>query len=594
MLAACGAGTEPAASIVEPEVAGQEAQATAAEPSASVAEDVQDHEDAEADVLESAEWVSIALNGDSISVDGAGATAEGGTVTITSPGTYSLAGSLTDGQVVVNAEDGVVGLVLNGVDINSSTGPAIHVISAQQAVIVLAEGTENHVSDGSSRANEGTEDEPNAAIFAMADLTISGSGSLAVDGNYNDGIATKDGLVVTGGTIAVRAQDDGLRGKDYLIVRGGEIAVDAGGDGLKADNDVDAGQGTVLIEGGRLDVTAGGDAIEVESAVTVADGELTLTSGGGHNSSVGESASAKGIKGLAGVTINDGTFSIDSADDAIHSNGSIVINGGTFLLSTGDDGMHADASLVINGGDIRVADSYEGIESAAITINGGEIRVVSSDDGINVAAGNDASGFAAGPGRGGGRGQVPGGGLPGQDAFVSGDNHLHIHGGYVAVDAYGDGLDVNGPIDMTDGMVLISGPTDSMNGALDYSGWFNVSCGLLVAAGSAGMAQAPSESSSQNSLLLGFNVTAASGTLIHIETSEGKDVLTFAPAKEYQTLVFSSSVLERGSTYDVYVGGSSTGEAVDGLYREGSYTSCTEYTVFTVSGVVTWIGGRAR
>jgi hypothetical protein len=621
LLVGCGASSETGSSVNEPAVTGQQAQAiaagpatteqgaqvTAAEPSAvaelseSVTEDIEDHADAEAEVLESSGSIPIVLSGDSITVDGEGATAAGSTVTITSPGTYRLAGSLADGQVIVDAEDGVVGLVLNGVDIRSCTGPAIYILSAQEAVIVLADNAENRVSDGGARANEGSEDVPTAAIFSMVDLTLSGSGSLEIDGNYQDGITSKDGLVVTGGTIAIRAIDDGIRGKDYIIVQGGELAVDAGGDGLKSDNEVDTSQGYVRIEDGNLDLTAGGDAIQAQTAVMVTAGELTLTSGGGHSSWVDENVSAKGIKGVASVTIDGGTFSIDSADDAIHSNGSIVINDGTFVLSTGDDGVHADATLEVNGGDIRVTDSYEGLESAAITINGGDIRVVSSDDGINSAGGKDESGFAAGPGRGGGHmpggrpgGGQPQGGWPGQDAFATGETYLHIHGGYVAIDAYGDGLDVNGPIEMTDGVVLISGPTENMNGALDYMGQFNISGGFLVAAGSAGMAQAPSGSSAQYSLLVNLNGTARAGTLVHIETSDGEPVLTFAPAKQYQSLVFSSSELEDGSTYDLYLGGSSSGEVSDGLYAEGSYTSGTEYTSFTVSDTVTWIGGRTR
>jgi hypothetical protein len=643
MLVGCGASSEMGSSTNQPAVIGQVAQTAAAEPTAteqetqvtvaeasavaepsavaelseSITENIEDHAEAEAEVLESSGSIPIVLNGDSITVEGEGATAAGSSVTITSPGTYSLSGSLADGQVIVDVEDGIVGLVLNGVDISSSTGPAIYILSAQEAVIVLADNTENQVSDGGARANEGTEDEPTAAIFSMVDLTISGSGSLEVDGNYQDGITSKDGLVVTGGAITIRSIDDGIRGKDYVIVQGGELAVNAGGDGLKSDNEVDTSQGYVRIEDGNLDVTAGGDAIQAQTAVMVTAGELTLVSGGGHSSWVDESASAKGIKGVASVTIDGGTFSIDSADDAIHSNGSIVINDGTFVLSTGDDGIHADATLQVNGGDIRVTDSYEGLESAVITINGGDIRVVSSDDGINVAAGNDGSGFAMGPGRGGGRGQMPGdgqgqfpgggqpqggrpgggqvqGGWPGQDAFAMGDNYLNINGGYIVIDAYGDGLDVNGPIEMTDGVVLISGPTENMNGALDYFGQFDISGGFLVAAGSAGMAQAPSQSSAQYSLLVSFNGTARAGTLVHIETSDGEQVLTFAPAKEYQTLVFSSSELEDGATYDVYLGGSSSGEASDGLYQGGSYTSGTEYTSFTVSDVVTWIGGRRR
>jgi hypothetical protein len=634
MLVGCGFGSETGSSTNQATVTGQVTQSNStqpaeteretqvaaansavAEPSAaaelseSVAENVEDHAEAEAEVLESSGSIPIVLNGDSITGDGEGATVAGSTVTITSPGTYSLSGSLGDGQVIVDVEDGIVGLVLNGVDVSSSTGPAIYILSAQEAVIVLEDNAENHVSDGSARANEGTEDEPTAAIFSMADLTISGNGSLEVDGNYQDGITSKDGLVVTGGAITIRSIDDGIRGKDYIIVQSGEIAVNAGGDGLKSDNEEDAARGYVRIEDGTLDVTAGGDAIQAQTAAMVIDGELTLVSGGGHSSRVDESASAKGLKGVASVTIDGGTFSVDSADDAIHSNGSIVINDGTFVLSTGDDGMHADETLEVNGGDIRITDSYEGLESAVITINGGDIRLVSSDDGINVSAGNDGSGFAMGPGRGGGRGQMPGGdqgqfpgggqpqgGWPGQDAFATGDNYLNIHGGYIVIDAYGDGLDVNGPIEMTDGVVLISGPTENMNGALDYSGQFNISGGFLVAAGSAGMAEAPSASSAQNSLLVGFNGTARAGVLFHIETADGEQVLTYAPAKEYQTIVISSPMLEVGSTYELYLGGSYAGEASDGLYEGGSYTpgDADAHTSVTLSDTVTWLGGRRR
>lgn len=611
--AAESAVAEPAGA--EPAVVEQEASATVAEGSSeaelseSIAENVEDHAEAEAEVLASSGSIPIVLDGDTITIAGNGAAADGSSVTITAPGTYSLSGSLADGQVIVNAEDGTVGLVLNGVDISSATGPAIYILNAQEAVIVLADGTENRVSDGDARADEGAEDEPTAAIFSMADLTISGNGSLEVEGNYQDGITSKDGLMVAGGAITIRSIDDGIRGKDYVIVQGGEITVNAGGDGLKSDNEEDATRGYVRVEDGTLDVTAGGDAIQAQTAVMVTAGELALSSGGGHSGWVDESVSAKGIKGVASVTIDGGTFAIDSADDAIHSNGSIVINDGTFVLSTGDDGIHADATLEVNGGDLRVTQSYEGLESALITINGGEIRVVSSDDGINVSAGNDGSGLMPGPGRGGGRGQMPGGdqgqvpgggqpqggrpgGWPGQDAFATGDNYLHINGGYIVVDAYGDGLDVNGPIEMTDGVVLISGPIENMNGALDYSGQFNISGGFLVAAGSAGMAQAPSESSDQSSLLVGFNGTVQAGALVHIEASGGDQVLTFAPTKQYQTLVFSSPELRDGITYDVYLGGSAAGEAGDGLYRDGSYTPGTEITSFTVSDVVTWMGGR--
>ena len=128
--------------------------------------------------------------------------------------------------------------------------------------------------------------------------------------------------------------------------------------------------------------------------------------------------------------------------------------------------MHADSTLTVNGGDIHITESYEGLESAVISINAGDIQIVASDDGINVAGGMDGSGMMRGMAPGGG--QRPGGG-PGQEVFAySGDYFLYINGGYAVIEAAGDGIDVNGAIEMTAVVVLVNGPTEQMNGALDY------------------------------------------------------------------------------------------------------------------------------
>ena len=546
------------------------------------------------DVLDITTATHITLNGDAIKVDGKGVTVDGSVATITAAGTYSISGSLADGQLIVNTKDKEpVNLILNGVTLSSSSSAPIAILDAEKAVIVLADGSKNTLSDGESYVfADPADDEPNAAIFSKSDLTINGSGSLTVAGNYNDGIASKDGLIIAGGTIIVNAVDDGIRGKDYLVIRDGQITVKAGGDGLKSDNAEDTAKGYISIENGALNITTGGDAIQAETDVAIADGTITLSSGGGNQGSLAEDASAKGIKGLVSVVIDGGTFAIDSADDAIHSNNSIIVNGGSFVIATGDDGLHADATLKVNGGDIRITDSYEGIESAVITINDGDIHVVSSDDGLNVAGGIDSSGMGGRPGPGGRPGR---GGGAGQDAFTySGSQYLYINGGYTVVDAAGDGIDVNGAIEMTDGVVIVNGPTQQMNGALDYDAYFKVTGGFLVAAGSSGMAQAPSASSTQNSLLLNLNGTTEAGALLHIQTSDGQGILTFASTKPYQSIAFSSPELVQGATYDVYYGGSTTGTAQDGLYQDGEYTPGTEYTSFTVSSAVTTIGGRVR
>lgn len=155
------------------------------------------------------------------------------------------------------------------------------------------------------------------------------------------------------------------------------------------------------------------------------------------------------------------------------------------------------------------------------------------------------------------------------------------------IDAAGDGIDVNGSIEMTKGVVIINSPLSNMDSALDYDRSFKITGGLMVAAGSSGMAQAPDMSSTQYSVSINFRTALSSGTLVHIQTDEGEGILSFAPTKTYQSIVFSSPELKKGSAYDVYYGGISTGTEKDGLYGDGIYTPGTQYTSFTISGIVT-------
>lgn len=525
-------------------------------------------------------WTNIALQGDTITVEGDGAAVEGSIVTITQAGTYSISGSLINGQIVVDTEDeDIVWLVLNGVQIHHETGAAIAILDANQAVVELAAGTENSLSDGATyQFADPEDDEPNAVLFSKADLTITGTGSLQVEANYNDGIASKDGLVITDGTIAIQAVDDGIRGKDYLVVQTGTISINAGGDGLKSDNEDDLEKGFIAIQDGILHITAGGDAIQAETSIGIIDGELVLTAGGGSTAMLADDASAKGIKAGTIIEISGGTYTIDTADDAIHTNGSLTISGGDFTLATGDDGLHADVSLTINAGTIRITDSYEGIESAVISINGGRIHLVASDDGINVS--DDSTGGAM---------QRPPRGQQGSTTYT-GSTYLYINGGYTVVDAGGDGIDVNGAIEMTDGVVIVNGPTMNMNGALDYDGYFNLTGGTLVAAGSSGMAQMPGASSTQPAVLVYFSSTQAAGTAVSVISSTGDPLFTFVPTKAFQSLVFSLPTLQTGTSYDIYLGGTAVTQATDGFAYGSGATGGTIYTSVSVNSVMTTVG----
>jgi len=546
-----------------------------------------------ASTVDSADVSTIKLEGTLIALEGSGATVEDTTITITAAGTYNISGTLDDGQIVVDTQDKeTVVLVLDGADIACSTSAPIYVANAEKTVVTLADGTENVVTDGDAYVLVDLEsDEPNAAIFSKDDLTINGTGSLTVYANYNNGIVSKDDLKITGGELTVTAVNDGIKGKDSVAVKDGTITVNAGSDGIQATNQEDTEKGFVAIEGGTLNITAGLDGVQAETQIAVSSGTVTISSGGGsaNSSSNGggmwnsrgmtnnasSAESTKGMKAAVDVLITGGTINIDSSDDALHSNDSLTIAGGEITLASGDDGIHADATLEINGGNLSITQSYEGIESAVVTINDGTIHIVSSDDAINVAGGADGSSI---------------GGRPGQNEFASGNYHLYINGGYIAIDAGGDGLDSNGSITMTQGLVLVNGPTNDGNGALDCNGTFDITGGFLVAVGSSGMAEAPSVSSTQYSILYNWESQQAAGTPVHIETEDGQAVLTFVPTKIYQSVVLSSPDLQNGSTYVLYTGGSATGTVTDGLYKDGTYTAGTQVASLTISSMVTSAG----
>ncbi len=533
----------------------------------------------------------IDLHGSSAAIDGSGASAANSTVTITAAGTYILSGTLSDGQIIVSAgQKDKIHLVLSGVTLACSNSAPIYTKQAAKTIVTLAEGTTNSVSDGATYKNASEEGAPDAVIFSQSDLTINGTGNLIVNGKYKNGIGTKDDLVITGGTINVTAANDGLRGRDSVAVKDGTLTIQTKNDGIQSNNNEDKDKGWISLDGGTFTINADKDCIQAETILQINGGKFSLTSGGGaitnskaHNDLPGggisktaateeETESTKALKAGTGVGISNGVLTIDSADDAIHSNVDVAIKGGTLNISTGDDAIHADSHVSIDGGTIKAVKSYEGLEGAFITINGGNISLVTSDDGINAAGGNDGSGQQQG-----------------RDNFAAGDYEVRITGGNVYIDAAGDGLDSNGSLNIDGGTIIVNGPTNNGNGPLDYNGTSKITGGVLVAAGSSGMAQAPEGSSSQNSLMVCYSTVKKAGTLVNLSDEDGNSLLTFAPPKDYQSIVISTPKLQQGKTYTLSSGGTCNGKNVDGLYTGGTYKAGTKLTDVKISSALTSI-----
>ena len=243
-------------------------------------------------------------------------------VHITQPGTYSVSGTFSAGQIAIDlgkdAEedpDAVVTLILNGVDISCTVAPAVIFYnvyecgekdeetarydvdtSAAGANVVIADGTVNNVKGSyvariykSYTLNEaGTEVIDNkklhkydAAFYSRMSMNVSG-------GELGDGV------------LNITAANEGLDSELHLTVNGGNINIDSGNDGINTNED---NISVTTINGGTLNINVNG-----------ATGE----------------------------------------GDGIDSNGWLVINGGSVTAAgcgfSGDAGIDSDKGIYLNGG----------------------------------------------------------------------------------------------------------------------------------------------------------------------------------------------------------------------------------------------------
>lgn len=470
--------------------------------------------------------VRVTLSDSGIQTGGAGVSAEGGTVTIQAAGVYLFSGSVSDGRIIVDianaGSDDKVQIVLDNVDITCGDGPAVWVKSADKVFLTLPANTANTLTDAGSytetesQAEAAGSDVPNAAVWSDCDLTINGSGSLTVNGQYNNGIATKDDLVITGGTLTVMAVNNGLKGKDGVAVCGGLITVTAGGDAIKSDQDNSVEKGWVSIDGGTLVLQAGEKGVSAQNDIYVTAGEIT----------------------------------VDSGDDAVHANDSVRIAGGVLTLTSQEKGIHADNILSVDGGQITVLGCSEGMEAKAVIINGGETDITASDDGVNASDGNSMGG-AGGRGGFGQMGNMPAGDT-GAEAFSV---YIEINGGILRVKAQGDGIDSNGALMVNGGEIYVDGPTGGGDGALDYAGTASITGGTVVAVGSAGMAGNFTAAQNQCAWMITASSAQKAGSTITLTAENGTVLLTYTPSKEYQSIVVSCPGLTQGGTYTLAVDG---------------------------------------
>ncbi len=310
-------------------------------------------------------------------------------VRITEEGVYVLGGDVSNVTVVVEAaDDAKVQLVLDGVAITNVDAPAIYVKAADKVFVTTTDSSSSMEVTGSYTADgEGNLD---AVIFSRADLTLNGTGSLAIIAPTGNGIASKDDLRITGGEYTIEAAADGLEANDAIKIHDGILTIQSGKDALHSENEEDASLGYVYMEGGTLQISAVDDAIRANSYVRIDGGTINIE------------MSQEGIEANY-ITINDGQITLYAKDDGINASAKvdapvgIEVNGGTIHVEVGSgdtDAFDSNGNLYINGGIITVEassafdfDGEGGLNGGNVTVNGATITELTASRGGGMGMG---------------------------------------------------------------------------------------------------------------------------------------------------------------------------------------------------------------
>lgn len=482
-----------------------------------------------------------------------------------------VSGKSGDGQLKIYGEKKFK-LTLSGVELTSGKGPAINDQCKKRAFVHLTEGTTNRLTDAATYSEEprylnggsSASEDRKGCFFSEGNLIFSGTGVLAVEGNYKHGIVT-DGYFYTrpGVTIAVTGA-----AKNAVHVKGDE----------------DDGIG-VYVAGGLLYAnvsSTAGKGIKTDLDAEIAGGKLLLITSGNatYNDDEKDTSSSACIKTDGSVIISGGTHTLKSTGTGgkgINADGEVRVSGGeTTVTTTGGKfyysqsltsspkGVKADGDITISGGKLNisvtgVSDGSEGLESkATLTVSGGEVYSYAYDDAINAASA------------------------------------INISGGKVyAYASNNDGIDSNGSLVISGGLVIGVGTSAPESGIdCDNSNSFRIDGGTVIGMGGT-MQSNPSSSSAQRSVVYN-GVAATKGAKICVLDSEGTPVLTFAFPRTMSgaAFFFSTPDIASGASYTVSSGGT-LGEHKDswnGWYAGGTWSGGSQVGTFTSSSVVTTVG----
>ena len=577
-------------------------------------------EDTDVTHSDDAENYRVSITGDfTVTSDTSdGVTQSGSVYTITKAGEYTVAGLLSEGQLIVDAGDeDEVTIVLNGTSITCSSGSPIYVKNASEVKIKSEENSFNEVIDKRAEATEDSSDDAgNAAIYATCDLKLVGKGALVVTGNYNNGIQSKDDLSIKNVIVKVTAVNNAVKGNDAVDIESGNIiAISAKGDGIKTSNSSISNKGKqkgiVTITGGNIDIYAACDGIDAAYGVDISgDGNLNIYTDtySEYSEEVTSSGSSSGTStsrdSSANKTASANTVSYVAASDTIANApggfggnkaggdrpgmpGDFNESGNSSGQSYSTKGIKAESEINISGFTINVCSTDDGIHAnsdsgvletgedgkGTIVINGGTITISSGDDGMHADKQLDVNdGYinivtsyegleAMTINLNGGKIYV----YATDDGInaCTGDGKtspiINVTGGYIDVTTASgdtDGIDSNGNYVQTGGMVLVKGGSSSGNvsGSIDVDGTVTITGGTCVALG--GICETPVNS--VNAYVLS-SVSFSSGSY-SLKDASGNEVISFTVDGSFSNGWICSDTLTTGTSYTLYRGSDSVAD----------------------------------
>ena len=381
--------------------------------------------------------------------NGVEVTVNGGHVTANHSSTkkvcYVVSGTSGNGSFTVLG-DKKYAVKLNGVSINNPDSAALNLLSSKRAYILLSEGTQNTLADGTGGNQKG-------ALYCKGKLLFNGSGQLSVTGNTNNGIHSadyivfnkgnniyvkstanhgikaNDGIFINGGILNVEvsaAAAKGINSESHIIVNGGRTTVLNTGNGTYDSDEREAkgaagikADSTFTINGGELwlkSTGSGGKGINVDMEANFNGGNVYVVTTGSQYKSNNDTSSPKGIKTDGNITVSDGRIWVRTSgyngegietkgtlnitggetasyayDDAINSKGDMTISGGyVYAHGQHNDGLDANGNCYIKGGTVYAICS--GSPEVAIDANSEQQKKLYATGGTIVAVGGLESG----------------------------------------------------------------------------------------------------------------------------------------------------------------------------------------------------------